>query len=167
MSGDEEQNRKDEETEIYNEVEKWIKENDAEFKRNGKELYDPKNLQRIKRFANAPMDYIDERIELNKKVSQDYHKLHHSILLAGITGFVAILLTQSIMKFLETSQIWYLVLLISLIIGSLVAMKIRLSHILLRRMGLLRVILDSEIEIYYLSKIKENRNKEKPRTKKA
>jgi len=152
--------KEEEKERIYNEVLEWINENDAHFKRKGKILYDKENLERIKRFANAPMQYIDERIELNKKVSESYHKLHHSILLAGITGFVAILLSQSIMKFLETSQLWYLVPIFLLAIGSLIAMKIRLSHILLRRMGLLRVIRDAEIEIYYLSKIKESREKE-------
>jgi len=56
-----ENNKENEEKErIYKEVRKWINENAAQFKRNGKELYDPENLKRIKRFANAPIDYIEE-----------------------------------------------------------------------------------------------------------
>jgi len=161
MSGNKEQKGKDEETVIHEQVVEWVKNHDAHFKRNCKPLYDEANLEkRIKRFANAPIDYIDERIALNKKVSENYHKFHHSILLAGITAFITILLAQVLMKFLETSELWYLGLLISLIIGSVVATKIRPSYTLLRWMGLLRVIRDSEIEIYYLSKIKENRRKD-------
>lgn len=143
---------------IYNEVLKWIKENEAQFKRNCKELYDKENLERIKRFANAPIDYIEERIELNKEVLKSYHKLHHSILLAGLTGLFTILISQSVIEFFRTFQIKYLVLLILIGVCLIIAVKVHLSFLILRWTGLLRVIRDSEIEIYYLSKIKEYRN---------
>jgi hypothetical protein len=149
---------KDEEKEnIYNEVLKWINENDAHFKRNCKPLYDKENLERIKRFANAPMDYIDERIESNKKALESSHKLYLSILLAVFTGFVAILFTQSITSYVNTLNIKYLVVPALLLIGSFLALKMHLTPHILRGIGLLRVIRDSEIEIYYLSKIKEHR----------
>ena len=142
---------------IYDEVLEWIKENDAHFKKNGKILYDEENLERIKRFANTPMAYIDERIELNKEVSKSHHKLYHSILLAGLTGFLAILSSQSIIEFFKTFELKYLVLLFLLGIGSIIAVKIHLTYLVLKWIGLLKVIRDSEIEVYYLSKIKEYR----------
>jgi len=143
---------------IYKEVLEWIKKNDAQFKRNCKELYDKENLERIKRFANAPIDYIEERIKLNKEVLKSYHKLHHSILLAGLTGLFTILISQSVIEFFKTFQIRYLVFLAFLGICLFISMKVHLSFLILRWSGLLRVIRDSEIEIYYLSKIKEYRN---------
>lgn len=158
---------------IYNEVLKWIEENEAHFKKNCKILYDKENLERIKRFTNAPMEYIDERIELNKKVSESYHKFYQSILLAGFTGFFAILLSQSIVSFVDTLEIKsivplvfthidfkYLAVILILLIGTIIAIKIRITPHILRWIGLLKVIRDSEIEIYYLSKIKEYRKKE-------
>jgi len=155
MSGKEEKAR------IYNEVDEWIKANDAHFKRKGKILYDEENLERIKRFANAPMDYIDERIELNRKVSESYHKLYHSILLAGFTGFFAILLSQSIISLVDTFDIKYLGIIVILVVGAIIVAKVRITPHILRWIGLLKVIRDSEIEIYYLSKIKEYRKKRK------
>ena len=151
--------RKEEKERIYNEVLEWINENDAHFKRKGKILYDEENLERIKRFANAPMEYINERIELNKEVSKSYHKLHQSILLAGLTGLFALLLSQSIIEFFRTFQISYLVLIVLILIGSVISVKIHLTSLILRWVGLLKVIRDSEIEVYYLSKIKEYRKK--------
>lgn len=152
--------KKEEKERIYKEVLKWIEENDAHFKRNGKLLYDKENLERIKRFANAPMEYIDERIELNKKVSESYHKLYQSILLAGFTGFFAILLSQSILSFVSTLEIKYLVVISLLVIGSIIAVVVHPTPLILRWIGLLKVIRDSEIEVYYLSKIKEYRKRE-------
>lgn len=151
--------KKEEKERIYNEVLEWINENDVHFKRNGKILYDKENLERIKRFANAPMEYINERIELNKEVSKSYHKLHQSILLAGLTGLFALLLSQSIIEFFKTFQISYLVLIVLILIGSVISVKIHLTSLILRWVGLLKVIRDSEIEVYYLSKIKEYRKK--------
>lgn len=136
---------------------KWINDNSDHFKENGEILYDEDNLKRIKRFADAPMQYIDERIELNKGVSKNYHKFHHSILLAGITGFFAVLLSQSVIGFFETFHVRFLILIILLVIGSVIAMKIHLTYLILKWIGLLRVIRDSEIEVYYLSKTKEYR----------
>lgn len=154
------ENKKEDEEKgrIYDEVIQWINENEAHFKKECKKLYDPENLDRIKRFANAPIDYIEERIELNKEVLKSYHKLHHSILLAGLTGLFAILLSQSIIEFFRTFQARYLALLILLGIGSFIAVKNHLSYRILKWIGLLKVIRDAEIEIYYLSKIKEYRN---------
>lgn len=156
---------RNEETEIYNEVIEWVNVNDAHFKRNCKPLYDEENLKRIRRFANTPIEYINERFELNKKVSEAYHKLHHSILLAGITGVFVILLSKSIIEFVKTLQFKYFVLLILTVIGLMIVKKIHLGYLVLRWSGLLRVIRDSEIEIYYLSKIKVNREKINPQTK--
>jgi len=163
----------DEKVRIYNEVLKWIHDNDAHFKRNCKKLYDLKNLERIKRFANAPIDYIEERIELNKEVLKSYHKLHQTILFTILSGFyfyVLILLIQScLMPLLSRFTIYDFILLMikgelaiwSLIIwgciGLIILWGARNGRIL-KYSGLLKVILDSEIEIYYLSKIKEYRN---------
>jgi hypothetical protein len=142
---------------IYKEVIDWIEEYPEHFGKKGEELYDTKNLERIRRFANAPRGYIDERIELNKDVTKNYHKLQHSIILAGFTGFFAILLTQSIMEFFKTYQLQYLILWVWLACGAIIAMKTHLSYLVLKWIGLEKVIRDSEIEIYYLSKIKEHR----------
>jgi hypothetical protein len=151
---------------------KWIKEHDAHFKRNCKELYDLENFERMKRFANAPMDYIDERIELNKDVTKGYHKLHTSILLTGLLGFYLFLLGQTLTSFLNTFKITSVnstyqisnidipisVFLLILFIVPFIAIKINLKFRIMRWIGLLTVIRDSEIEIYYLAKIKEYRN---------
>jgi len=157
----------DEEKErLHEEVIEWIEENDAHFKRNCEKLYDEKNLDRIKRFASAPKDYIDERIELNKEVSRNYHKMHTTILLAGFTGFYAVLLSSSITVPANTTEITlnthlHIVIVAILVAGALLAPRIRLTYRLMKMVGLLKVILDSEIEIYYLSKIKEHREKVK------
>ena len=161
MSKKEEQKKKDEETEIYNEVIEWIEKNDAHFKRNCKILYDSKNLERIKRFANAPMDYIDERIALNKKVSESYHKLYQSILLAGFTGLIVVLFSQSVVSFAKSEITFLSFVIILIFIGSISIIAAMEKTSFLRLIGLLKVIRDSEIEIYYLSKIKEHRKKEK------
>lgn len=150
---------KEEKERIYNEVLEWINKNPTHFKRNCKPLYDEDNLKRIRRFDNAPIDYINERIELNKEVSKSYHKFHQSIILAGVTGVFAFLLSKSIIEFFETSQISYLVLIILILIGSVIGVKIHITLLVLRWIGLLKVIRDAEIEVYYLSKIKEYRKK--------
>lgn len=164
--------RKEEKERIHNKVREWIKDNDAHFKRNGKILYDEENLKRIKRFANAPIDYIDERIQLNKKVSESYHKFYQSIVLAGFTGFFAILLSHYIISLVDTLEVTSiiplvvtyidvksLVAILILLIGTIIAIKTHITYLILRWIGLLKVMLDSEIEIYYLSKIKEYRKK--------
>ena len=146
---------------LHSQVLDWIDLNEAQFERNGKKLYDEENLVRIQRFANAPLGYLTERIELNKEVLKSYHKLHHTILLAGFTGFYAIILSQSILKIAETEifleRLYYLALILSLLIGALIAIRIKFTSHILRGIGLLRVIRDSEIEIYYLTKIIEGR----------
>lgn len=80
---------------LYKKVIDWIENNHAQFGKCGQEFYDPDNLERIRRFAKAPMEYIDERIELNKEVSKGYHKLHTTILLAGFTGIYSSLIVYS------------------------------------------------------------------------
>jgi hypothetical protein len=147
------------------------KDNDAHFKRNGKILYDKENLEKIKRFANAPMGYINERIELNNKVSESYHKFYESIVLAGFTGFFAILLSHYIISLVDTLEIPSIIPLVVtyidfkslaaiviLLTGTIIAIKIRITHLILRWIGLLKDMLDSEIQIYYLSKMKEYRS---------
>ena len=56
------------ENDLYKEVIKWVKNNKPHFYENCKELYDEKNLERIKRFSNSPNEYLKERLELNKEV---------------------------------------------------------------------------------------------------
>jgi len=128
-----------------------------QFGEKGKELYNKDNLDRIKRFADAPVDYIEERIELNKEVLRNYHKLHQSILLALLTSFYFSLLVLSL------SQGKYSLSLILIIIG-IMAIPLQyyknISFHFMRLIGLLRVIRDSEIEVYYLSMIKKNRMSE-------
>jgi len=139
---------------MINEVRKWIEKHPKQFGEKGKELYNKDNLDRIKRFADAPVDYIEERIELNKEVLRNYHKLHQSILLALLTSFYFSLLVLSL------SQGKYSLSLILIIIG-IMAIPLQyykdISFHFMRLIGLLRVIRDSEIEVYYLSMIKKNR----------
>ena len=147
---------------ILGQIIDWVEDNDAQFVKNGEKLYDEENLKRITRFAYAPLEYLDERIELNKAVLKDYHKLHQSILIAGFTGFYAIVFSQSILELVKTTEITqttynYVALIILLLISAYVATRIRLTSKILKYTGLLRVIRDSEIEIYYLTKIKEHR----------
>jgi len=149
---------------VYLKVIEWIADNDSHFKENEKPLYDEKNLERIKRFANAPIDYIDERIELNEKVSENYHKIHTSILLAGVTGFFGYLLSNSMINMANATDYiikqknMLLFFSVFLLMGFALLLNIKM-HIL-KSTGLLRVIRDSEIEIYYLSKIKEHRERQ-------
>ncbi len=160
MSKEEEKER------IHKEVVEWIDDNNAHFKENCKELYDKDNLDRIKRFAGAPIEYIDERLEANKGVSKSYHKFHLSILLAGLTAFYAVLLTQIIMSLLYAPAITLqfikeFIVLVVLIVSALVLPRFRIAYRLMKLVGLLRVIRDSEIEVYYLTKIKEYRKPKK------
>lgn len=153
------------------EVEKWTEEHPYHFGKKDKVFYDRENLYRIKRFAGAPIGYIEERIELNKEVSKGYHKLHLNILLAGFTGLYVYLLARSIVSITEISNICKMtfsnfaniILFIILISGGVIAVIWQyyghLTAKILKWIGILRVIRDSEIEIYYLSLIKENRNK--------
>jgi len=148
---------------------KWRGDNPDHFKPEGKILYDEKNLKRIKRFADAPLGYIEERIELNKEVSKNYHKLHHSILLAGITGFYILILYQFVVSFIEVIPLINtpemsihnfgkpLSLLAVLIISPLIVRAVHFTYHVLEWTGLLKVIRDSEIEVYYLTRIKEHR----------
>lgn len=160
--------KEEEKERLHNEVLDWIKDNSAQFKPNGKIVYDKENLERIKRFACAPIEYIDERIELNKEVSKNYHKFYTTIILAGFTAFYAVLLTDTILSLVNISEITNVVyvkafLLIALLVGACLAPKFRLTFKLMKFIGLLRVIRDAEIEVYYLSKIKEYReSKKKP-----
>lgn len=154
--------KEEEKEKIHKEVVEWIDKNDKRFKENCKNLYDKDNLEKIKRFAGAPIEYINERLEMNKEVAKSYHKIHQSILLAGLTAFYAVLLTQIILSIVNASEITYnfylnISLLMFLIIAALLAPRFRLTYKLMKFVGLLRVILDSEIEVYYLSKIKEYR----------
>lgn len=164
MSKEEEKER------IHKEVVKWINENDTRFKENCKILYDKENLEKIKRFAGAPIEYIDERLEANKEISKSYHKIHQSILLAGFTAFYAVLLTQAVISLVTeivtastiTPTFILYIIYIGVLIGSaLLVPRFHFTFKLMKLVGLLRVILDSEIEIYYLSKIKEYRKTEK------
>ena len=114
MSKEEEKKR------IHEEVVNWINENDAHFKENCKILYDKENLERIKRFADAPIEYIDERLEANKEISKSYYKFHHSILLAGFTAFYAVLLTQAIISLVTASVITLTFILNIIFLGVLI-----------------------------------------------
>jgi len=114
MSKEEEKKR------IHEEVVNWINENDAHFKENCKILYDKENLERIKRFADAPIEYIDERLEANKEISKSYYKFYHSILLAGFTAFYAVLLTQAIISLVTASVITLTFILNIIFLGVLI-----------------------------------------------
>lgn len=159
---------------ILEEVKKWVNGNKAHFYHNCKPLYDKENFDRIERFVDAPTDYLDERIDLNKEVSKNYHKFHSSILLAGFTGFYFILLSNVLSNLIEkygNVDIIYLITnfklsyisnfdvvsLIILLFLPFVAVLLNLKYVILKKSGLLKVIRDSEIEIYYLSKIKVSR----------
>jgi hypothetical protein len=151
-----------EKNELYQEVINWIIENDTQFLENKQKLYDERNLQRIKRYAGTPNEYIEERMELNKDVLKNYHKLHHTIILAGFTGFYALILSQTILNFIESTTVthfsWkYFIMILLLVLGALIAVKIRFTYLILKWTGLLKVIRDSEIEVFYLSKIKQSR----------
>lgn len=159
---------------LLEEVKDWIEDNKAHFYENCKELYDEDNLERIKRFADSPLEYLKERMELNKEVLKNYHKLHHSILLAGITGFYLLIVTNFIKTLMENYQnvtintivldlrnipIINICVFIVLLVGPIIAIKIHLTYQILKWIGLLRVIRDAEIEVYYISKIMEAREK--------
>lgn len=148
-------------TDSYKEVITWIKSNPSHFGDSKNPIYDPDNLKRIKRFANSPLEYLDERIELNKKVSENYHKIHTSILTAVASGFYGYLLTTAITNVVNTNDQSILqnnVMFIIILLASLVMAKLlKAQTIMFKLTGLLRVVRDSEIEIYYLTKIKENR----------
>lgn len=161
---------------ILKEVEKWVNGNKAQFYPKCMPLHDKANFDRIKRFVDAPTEYIDERIELNKEVSKNYHKLHSSILLAGFTGFYFILLSNVLSNLIEkygNVDLIYLITnfklsyisnldvvsLIFLLFLPFIAVLLNFKYVILKKSGLLKVIRDSEIEIYYLSKIKASREK--------
>ena len=112
--------KEEEKKRIHEEVVNWINENDAHFKENCKILYDKENLERIKRFADAPIEYIDERLEANKEISKSYYKFYHNILLAGFTAFYAVLLTQAIISLVTASVITLTFILNIIFLGVLI-----------------------------------------------
>jgi len=162
---------------LFSEVQNWICVNKKHFYDDKcNPIHDEENLERIKRFADSPCEYLKERLELNKDVSKNYHKLHHSMLLAGTSGFY-LLIVSSFVKYLLDKygastllsfrfSFWSIpiiegLVIAGLILGPIIAVKIRLTTKLLSWLGLLRVIRDSEIEVYYISKILEARKNAK------
>lgn len=148
---------------LESDVKQWIEDNPAQFKPNSGINYDCENLKRIRRFADSPVEYLIERIELNKAVLKDYHKLHHTILMAGITGFYAIVISQLSLSILEkwttdtNNAEFQLLILVYIILSAIFVVLGGLPTLVLKWSGLLRRIRDSEIEIYYLSKLLESR----------
>lgn len=169
--------KEEEKGKLYKEVLEWIEDNSAQFKKNGKILYDKNNLERIKRFAGAPLEYINERLEINKKVLESYHKLYQTILLAVFSSFFLLSLYELFIKPIFSQVSLDLVLspkieiirniqptIVFSILGLVLwlvfwysVLKLIKGAWFLKLTGLLKVIRDSEIEVYYLSKIKEYR----------
>lgn len=169
--------KEEEKGKLYKEVLEWIEDNSAQFKKNGKILYDKNNLERIKRFAGAPLEYINERLEINKKVLESYHKLYQTILLAVFSSFFLLSLYELFIKPIFSQVSLDLVLspkieiirniqptIVFSILGLVLwlvfwysVLKLIKGARFLKLTGLLKVIRDSEIEVYYLSKIKEYR----------
>lgn len=163
------------EKKILSDVKKdWIDEYPKKFYRCGKPekgqgLYDVENLERIQRFAGAPDEYIKERIELNKEVSKNYHKIYTSILITVILGTGILTLKDTITnigkliveeKWITEGTLswagWYYVIIITLVLVALFMINWKKTT-LLRWTGLYKVIIDSEIEIYVLTKIQQER----------
>jgi len=169
-----EYNVKSEEDWVQHQVRNWIENTKGDhFKENCKPLYDEKNLERLKRYHNSNEEYLLKRMDLNEEVLKKYHTLYYTILTAFTTGFILFLSSQlllkgltgeitSIINELNIIKIFFLALMvISLGSGFSVIFSLKVRRFLLKRSGLLNVLHDTEIEIYYISKIFEYRKKQK------
>lgn len=146
---------------------KWVKTHTSQFGTVDRPYYDVTNMERIKRFKDAPDDYIDERIELNKEVLKNYHTFYQKMLLIGFEGVYIYLLVHSAYTFFSnpnstmTLQDRNFVVFCWILAVGLLLMILQyfwhLSFTFFKTIGLLRVIRDSEIEIYYLSLIRKDR----------